>query len=117
VIVTLPYPDKVLSPNARAHWATIARAKKKAREAASWAIISAAGSKANLALYAEQDRIPMVLAFYPVDNRRRDIDNALASAKAALDGIADALGADDSRFVLTMMIHKADGRARLEVAL
>jgi len=117
VIISLPYPDKVLSPNARGHWAGIARAKKKAREAASWATISAAGSKAKLAPYAAQERLSVAIAFYPADNRRRDADNALASAKAALDGIADALGIDDSRFVLTFAMKQSDGNPRMEVAL
>jgi Holliday junction resolvase RusA-like endonuclease len=33
------------------------------------------------------------------DRRRRDADNLLGSMKAAFDGIADALGFDDSGFV------------------
>ena len=117
MIISLAYPDKVLSPNARVHWAAIARAKKKAREAASWATISAAGSKANLAPYAALESLPVSIRFYPVDNRRRDMDNALASLKAALDGISDALGLDDSRFVITAQIMPSDGRSRVEVVL
>ena len=117
MIIVLPYPDKVLSPNARAHWAAIARAKKKAREAASWATISAAGSKAKLAPYAAHERIAVAIKFYPADNRRRDTDNALASLKAALDGISDALGLDDSRFVIVPQMMASDGKARVEVIL
>lgn len=117
MIVTLPYPEKVLSPNARAHWAVIARAKKKAREAASWATISAAGSTANLAPYAAQERLAVGIKFYPPDNRRRDVDNALASLKAALDGIADAMGMDDSRFIIVPQMQASDGSARVEVVL
>lgn len=37
-------------------------------------------------------------SFCPPDNRRRDRDNLIASMKAATDGIADALGIDDSKF-------------------
>lgn len=37
--------------------------------------------------------------FYPPDKRRRDDDGLLSSMKAARDGIADALGIDDHRFV------------------
>ena len=36
---------------------------------------------------------------YPTDRRRRDADGLLSSLKAALDGIAKAMGVDDSRFV------------------
>lgn len=117
MIVTLSYPDKVLNPNARAHWAAIARAKKAARENASWATISAAGSKANLAPYAAHERLAVAVKFYPADNRRRDMDNALASLKAALDGISDALGLDDSRFVIVPQMMASDGKARVEIYL
>ena len=117
MIISLPYPDRILSPNGRGHWATVARAKKKAREGASWATISEAGSKAKLAPYAAQERVDVALWFYPPDNRRRDADNALASMKAALDGIADALGIDDSRFVIVPRMMASDGNARVEVVL
>ena len=38
------------------------------------------------------------LLFSPPDRRRRDLDNMHASMKAALDGIALAIGCDDSEF-------------------
>ena len=117
MIITLPYPDKILSPNARAHFMAVARAKKKARESACWATIAAAGSKANLAEYIQMETITLAIAFYPVDNRRRDIDNALASLKSAVDGIADALGVDDSRFLVFITMRKSDGRSRVEVTI
>jgi len=39
------------------------------------------------------------LDFYPPCNRKHDDDNLTASFKAGRDGIADALGVDDNRFV------------------
>jgi hypothetical protein len=36
---------------------------------------------------------------FPADRRRRDADGLLSSMKAALDGIAESLGIDDSRFI------------------
>lgn len=117
MIVTLPYPDKVLNPNARAHWAAIARAKKMARHTAAWLVIDAIGSRSKLAPYAELESLPMAIRFYPADNRRRDMDNALASLKAALDGISDALGMDDSRFLIMPQMMASDGKARVEIVL
>ena len=38
------------------------------------------------------------IEFYPPDKRKRDIDNMLASSKAGIDGIAQAIGIDDSIF-------------------
>ena len=37
----LPWPDKRLSPNARGHWSTLARAKKVAKQAAYYAALEA----------------------------------------------------------------------------
>lgn len=90
--ITLPWPEGVLSPNWRVHWARKAKATKDARLSAGWLV------------RAEIDRQPnwrganISMTFCPPDKRRRDLDNLIASSKASCDGIADALGVDDSRF-------------------
>jgi hypothetical protein len=43
-------------------------------------------------------RLRVSIIARPKDNRARDEDNLQASLKAALDGVAAALGVDDSRF-------------------
>lgn len=96
-MITLPFPSADLSPNARLHWRKVATAKKAAR---------ADGHKATLEMPLEARRavaegdglIPVQIRFYPPDKRRRDSDNMIASLKAAMDGIADALGVNDRRF-------------------
>lgn len=99
IVITLPWPDNKLSPNARVHHFVLARAKAKAK--------SAANILAFLA-YREIGRpkiigaVDVSITFHPPDNRRRDIDNMLASNKAALDGIADAIGVDDSKWNLSL---------------
>jgi crossover junction endodeoxyribonuclease RusA len=45
--------------------------------------------------------IPLTVTFFPPDNRKRDRTNMEAAFKAGFDGIADALGVDDNRFVPT----------------
>lgn len=45
----------------------------------------------------------LAIEFCPPDNRRRDLDNMLASCKACLDGLSDALGVDDSQWTLTLL--------------
>lgn len=94
--IQLPWPHQDLSPNARVHWARKSRRVAEAR------------SKAHLLTRAEiGPRKPgwagakLEVVFCPPDKRRRDRDNLIASMKAANDGIADALGIDDSRFVST----------------
>ena len=90
--VTLPWPHPSLSPNARVHFMALARVKKAARHDAAWAAKSA-----NLTA-PDSARVKVVLTFHPKDKRPRDRDNLLAMSKAALDGIADHLCVNDSRF-------------------
>lgn len=42
--------------------------------------------------------LPLRLTFFAPDKRKRDLDNLLAAMKPSLDGMAQALGVDDSLF-------------------
>jgi crossover junction endodeoxyribonuclease RusA len=85
--VTLPWPPRELSPNGRAHHMAKHRAAKLTRaDAAMWC--RAAGLRGGPA-----DAVVRLTLHKP--NARIDGDNAIASTKAILDGIADALGHDD----------------------
>ena len=86
--ITLPYPDKDLSPNARKHWGAVNRKKKDAVQTAFY-IAKGAGPKFS-------GPVIVNITINPPDARRRDIDNAIASCKAYFDGIALAIGVDDS---------------------
>ena len=96
--IELPWPAKVLSPNARVHWAVKSKAVKLSRAAAFYFV--RAVERAAL----PWDRVKVRMEFLPPDKRRRDRDNLIASMKAATDGIADAIGIDDSRFETTYSI-------------
>jgi crossover junction endodeoxyribonuclease RusA len=85
ITITLPLPDKCLSPNARVHWAKKAKVVKSYREVAQWA----AFKKMNPSPVKWQNATYKALFYFP-DARRRDADNAIASIKSALDGVADA---------------------------
>lgn len=89
--VTLPWPPSKLSPNARVHWRELAKQKKAFREACYWLSHPLKGM-------APDGPLNLELEFYPPNRRTRDRDNLLASMKSGLDGFADALGIDDSRF-------------------
>lgn len=91
MIISLSWPDKRLSPNDRSHWAKKAPIKKAYRNEAYWK-----AQKHGIQL--PPARHPLIITFYPPDNAHRDIDNCLASLKAALDGIADALAINDKYF-------------------
>jgi crossover junction endodeoxyribonuclease RusA len=94
VVVALPWPDRMLSPNARVHWSVKARATRKARTEA-WLLVGSACRKPGW------PAAHISMTFCPPDKRRRDRDNCIGSMKAATDGIADALGIDDSKFQTT----------------
>ena len=113
--VVLPWPPRVLSPNSRPpHWAVLAQAKRAYRLACH-AEARAAGWR-NGAV-APTDRLHVRLVFVPPDRRRRDMDNLIAAMKSGLDGLADALGVDDTRWTLTCAIDEANigGMVRVEV--
>lgn len=95
--VLLPWPPKVLSPNARTHWATRSRAAKAYRSIC-FQLCRAAR------LPVPNGRALLSLEFIPPDRRRRDDDNCIAAFKSGRDGVAQALGIDDSRFVTQLQI-------------
>lgn len=97
----LPWPPRQLSPNARGHWATTAKAKKAYR-ARCGAIARQAGVGV---LLDGRSALAVHLRFFPPDRRPRDWDNLLASMKAGLDGVADAMGVDDSRWRLSFDVE------------
>jgi len=116
-MIVLPWPDPRLSPNARTHWAVLAKVKKLARKDACTLATVAMPLKDKRAIAAGEGRIPITVKFYPPDARLRDDDNAIASFKAARDGIADALGVDDRRFLPIYQFMAPDKPGRVEVIL
>lgn len=91
-----PWPHKDLSPNARVDRWTKAKRVKAYRQGVAWEA-KAAGIKP-----MPVGETHVTITFLPPDRRPRDIDNMLASVKAALDGIADVVQVDDSWWTLTI---------------
>jgi crossover junction endodeoxyribonuclease RusA len=109
--LTLPWPPKELSPNARMHWAALSRAKKAFRQACAWT------AKSQGATAMEAQRLAVHLVFVPPNRQRRDADNCLAAMKAGLDGLADVLCVDDSRWRISFeLADQIGGMVRVEVA-
>ena len=98
MIVHLPFPDKSLFPNAKngKSWRTSHDAKVSAREGAKKATYAALDAIETPVAYV--GCIPLSIVFVGPDKRRRDLDGCLSAQKSALDGVAQALGIDDSRF-------------------
>jgi len=90
--ITLPWPSKELSPNARCHWSVRHHHAKAYRDkcrdiaATSGLVIDWEGV------------IHLWITFFPPDRRGRDDDNMLAALKSGRDGISDGLGVNDLRF-------------------
>lgn len=95
--VLLPWPPKELSPNSRKHWRAKAPIAKKYR-ADCHLLCKAAG------MVMPEGRALLAIEFLPPDRRKRDDDNMLAAFKAGRDGLADALGIDDNRFVTQLSV-------------
>ena len=107
--VRLPWPSARLSPNARLHWGEKAQAVKSARREAGLSVLHQTYATDRERLSGK--RLVVRLEFVPKVAARRDLDNCIARMKGALDGIADALQADDSNFELQASIKPADKAA------
>jgi len=96
LIVLLPFPDRRLNPNSSkgTHWASRSALRKSAR--ASAALLTAAAAAGHS--FAPGAELALVITFVQPDRRARDRDNLLAACKPMLDGVADALGVNDSQF-------------------
>lgn len=98
ITVDVPWPGRALSPNGRAHPFALARAKRLAKRDAAIATFEAIAGRD--VAYPVGVKIRYDIVTRPKCRRNRDDDNTVAMLKAALDGIAHALGVDDSQFQL-----------------
>lgn len=111
--VTLPWPPKILSPNARPHHMALYKAKRAYRQACMWQAM-ADGIRPNVSY-----RTPLTVEveFIPPDRRPRDRDNMIAAMKAGFDGLADALGVDDRHFLLQFAPVSSDTGGMVKVRI
>jgi len=90
--IELPWLDPRLSPNKGTHWGKKSKLKKIRKNNAFW--------------FAKEQKTPTVrdkyhlsIVFHPPGNYGYDADNALATIKAEVDGIALAWGVNDKHFI------------------
>lgn len=114
--ITLDWPEAALSPNARVHHMALHRARKKAKNAA-WGITKALMPPMGIAYRSWRGPVEVSIAFHPSANRAFDLDNALARLKGHLDGIALALGVDDSTFAFRLSRGERSNPPRVLVTL
>ena len=109
--VVMPWPSRDLHPNARVHWSRRAKAAKQARNDAAWTAHAAGIRK------IEAEALAVTAIFTPPDHRPRDIDGMLSSIKSYLDGIADAIGVDDSKWRIAIRRDAPAGPGSVHITI
>jgi crossover junction endodeoxyribonuclease RusA len=97
MILTLPWPPRILSPNNRSHWAKKSPVRAKYRADCTYAALAA-----GVPVLPPEGKIKLLLTFCPPDERKRDDDNFISAFKSGRDGLADAWRIDDNRFRITV---------------
>lgn len=108
--IVLPFPPSSLSGHAKGHWRAKAAETKKWRQ---WAHLATLEDKP--VVPADGD-IAITVRFVP-PNRRSDRANFPNRLKPVLDGIADALGVNDRRFLPNYVFAEPEAPGRLEITL
>jgi len=108
--IVLPFPPASLSGHAKGHWRDRSAVTKKHRE---WARLATLAARP--AVPASGD-IRLTIRFVPPD-RRGDRVNMPNRLKAGLDGIAEALGVNDARFLPTYEFAEPEKPGRVEVTI
>lgn len=94
ISISISWPAPALWQNRRVHWS------KRAASASLYRAEARVTTQCQLGFdYVRTSDSPrLTFRFHPPDKRRRDLQNMPATAKSAIDGIADALGCDDQHF-------------------
>jgi crossover junction endodeoxyribonuclease RusA len=116
IVVHLPFPAPELNPNRckGKHWASTVALRKSARETAT--LLTRQASRG--VTFPMGHEVSLRIVFIQPDRRLRDRDNLMASFKNSIDGIADALGIDDSAFnpiTITREFGTEPGSVRIEI--
>jgi crossover junction endodeoxyribonuclease RusA len=97
VALVVPWPPRSVSPNARAHWQIVRRARRECRQLGMLLALAAVGHAGlRRPSLAPGERIRLDVTLSPPRRGRYDVDNALAALKSTLDGVFDALEWDDA---------------------
>lgn len=112
-VLVLPFPDPVLMPNESQgkHWAVTRPARNKAKSDAFYLTKQAGWQGRDVSGCLK-------VMFYCPDRCKRDLDNLIHAMKPALDGVAQAIGIDDSNFKPLLIDRDvAENRAAARVEL
>lgn len=113
--IKLDYPHAALMPNKKngSHWAKTVKFKDDAKNNAYYLTLEALKTEK----LAHNGLMPLEITFVQSDKRHRDLDNLLASAKSALDGMAKALQVDDSIFEPITILRGFDTKSYMIISI
>ena len=108
--IRLPWPDTSLMANRKGgkHWGSTHAAKVRARESAFFAAKEALGRNS----LTPAGQMPVSITWVAPNKVRRDLDGLLSAEKPRLDGIAAALGIDDSQFMPLILDRALDAEKK-----
>lgn len=113
--IEFAYPPRQLSPNTGVHHMTRHRFKKAARTTAFWETRIKLGRDK---FEHDGGEIPVRVTWHQVQGKPApDADNALATVKAHLDGIAEALGVDDKHFRPSIVLGEPTPGGRVVITV
>lgn len=110
--IVLPFPPSSLSGHHDKHWRALQPVKKHWRTMAHDTVLDAV---CETHIPAEGD-IPMHIHFTPPNNRG-DRWNYVNRCKPVIDGIADALGINDRRFLPSVSYSPPQKPGRIEIEI
>ena len=109
VVVSLPWPSTLLSPNARICWATKASVTKRYKKAC-WGLLM---EKRRLL----KGRTKFKITFRRPDRHAMDMDNAIASFKAGQDAMSIVTGVNDRLFQCTSVFGEPVKGGAVEITV
>ena len=83
------FPPSALSPNARVHWRTLAKAKAQYKEECEWLVLAQGRSWWPTIHEIAPPVVTAQVTFIVTDKRRRDTDNFLAMLKPLWDALVE----------------------------
>lgn len=109
--IELPFPPSSLSGHNKGHWRVKSPVVKKHRD---WAEMATKAAK----IHVRNDNTDILIRmdFYPPDNRG-DRVNYPNRMKPYIDGVADALGVNDKRFLPSYHFHAAKKPGKVVVTI
>ncbi len=108
--IVLPFPPSSLSGHNEGHWSGKSGTVQKHRK---WAHFATLDENPIVPVVGD---IPITISFYPPDNRG-DRVNYPNRMKPYIDGIADALGVNDKRFLPSYEFYPPEKPGRVEVTI